>query len=229
MNDESTPPDAPGWEAIDRAVGMRYPAQVPHQFASSRPYELDGRAPLPAVTVWSSGAPSSWHYVSYGLSELFEKTSPDPSLSGFGIELTLRVPRTDDEAQPPTWGVTLMQTLGHYVLSRRRGFDSGHTIDLQGPITGTSQADCPITGVVLLPDPILRPIQTPHGDLLFLQLVGLHARELEVFEHLELEAQVGAMADLDAAMLTDPSRGCWLDDAERAKVIRRYKLGIGID
>lgn len=80
MNDESTPPDAPGWEAIDRAVGMRYPAQVPHQFASSRPYELDGRAPLPAVTVWSSGAPSSWHYVSYGLSELFEKTSPDPSL-----------------------------------------------------------------------------------------------------------------------------------------------------
>ena len=226
MSDDSSPPEAPGWTAIDRTVGSLYPGQVPHQFASERPCELDGRAPLPAVTVWSSKAPESWHYVSYGLSELFEKTSPEPSVSGFGIELTLRVPRGEADQHPPLWGVSLIQTLGHYVLSRRKGFDSGHTIHLGSSIDGSTSST--LTGIVCLPDPLLRQIQTPHGAVLFLQLVGVDERELEVLDGLELEQQVGMLADLDPTCTTDPTRTSWLDDAERAKIVRRYKLGVGI-
>lgn len=229
MSEETTPPDAPGWTAIDQAVGSLYPGQVPHQFASERPYELDGQAPLPAITVWSSKAPESWHFVSYGLSELFEKTSPEPSVSGFGIELTLRVPRGDADPHPPVWGVSLLQTLGHYVLSRRKGFDSGHTIDLEGPIDGSSAPPSALTGIVCLPDPLLRQISTPYGSVLFLQLVGVEARELKVMDELELERQVGLLADIDPSYMTDPRRESWLDHEERAKIVRRYKLGIGLE
>lgn len=229
MTNDETPPSAPGWEAIDRTVGSLYPSQTPHQFASERPYELDGQAPLPAVTVWSSNAPASWHYVGYGLSELFEKSSPDPTVSGFGIELTLRVPRAPDAERPPVWGATLIQTLGHYVLKRKRGFDSGHTVNLGGPIPGTGVDGCALTGLVCLPDPLLRQIQTPHGQVLFLQIVGLHADELALFGDLELTRQVGALADIDPALMTDPARASWLEDPNLAKILRRYKLGIAID
>jgi len=229
MSDDTSPPDAPGWSAIDRTVGSLYPGQVPHQFASERPYELDGQAPLPAVSVWSSKAPTSWHYVSYGLSELFEKTSPEPSVSGFGVELTLRVPRGDADPHPPVWGVSLIQTLAHYVLSRRKGFDSGHTIDLGAPIDGSSAPASALTGIVCLPDPLLRQISTPHGSVLFLQLVGVEDRELRVLDALELERQVALLADLDPTYMTDPARSSWIDHEEYSKIVRRYKLGIGLE
>ena len=63
-------PDAPGWDAIDRTLTSRYPSQVPHQFTSQVAYDLDKQSPLPAVCVWEAGSPKSWHYVTYGLTDL---------------------------------------------------------------------------------------------------------------------------------------------------------------
>ena len=221
---------APGWDAIDRAVGMVYPGQTPHQFTSRSPYDLDGRSPLPAVTVWEARAPDSWHYVSYGLTELFDKDSPIPDLSGFGIELTLRVPRLEGEQRPPEWGLRLIQMLGHYVLSRKKGFDSGHCVDLGGAITGDpDDATTQLVGLVCAPDPVLRPMDTVHGRVIFMQLVGLTSGELKVFQDLELDAQVGALADLVPSGLTDLRRDSWLEHPELSKVLRRYKLGIGLE
>jgi hypothetical protein len=114
------------------------------------------------------------------------------------------------------------------VLSRRKGFDSGHTIDLGGPIDGSSDPSSVLTGIVCLPDPLLRQISTPHGSVLFLQLVGVEARELKVMDGLELERQVGLLADIDPSYMTDPRRESWLDHEERSKIVRRYKLGVGL-
>ena len=108
--------DAPGWAAIDDALGRLYPRQVPHQFASQRAYELDGESPLPAIAVYEAVRPEHWHYVTYGLSELFEKTSRDAAVSGFGFELTMRVPRVAGETEPPSWPLRALQG-----LSSKRG------------------------------------------------------------------------------------------------------------
>ena len=117
--------DAPGWQAIDRLLVSRYPGQVPHQFTSTAPYEPSSPSPLPAVTAFESQRSAGWHLVTYGLSELFEKSSPNLGISGFGFELTLHVARGEDEARPPTWAVRFLQAVGRMQLDARGSLDTG--------------------------------------------------------------------------------------------------------
>jgi suppressor of fused len=52
-------------------------------------------SPLEEVTLHAVGEPAHWHLVTRGLTELEAKQSPNPKLSGWGFELTLRL--EDDE------------------------------------------------------------------------------------------------------------------------------------
>lgn len=223
--DSRYPVQAPGWAAIDRALGVLYPGQVPHQFTSERAYDLEGQAPLPAVAVYEGAGPACWHFVSYGLTELFEKSSPDAEHSGFGFELTLRLPKGAGEETPPVWAVKLMQALGHYVLSGHAGLDTGHVIDLGGPL---APPPCALEGVVLVPDPRLGAIDTPFGRMLFLQLFGLTRDELEPMAEWSLERKVGLVNEYDPLAITDPRRGSMREDRRKAAVYRRYELGVMI-
>lgn len=237
-DDPRYPVHAPGWAAIDRALGMLYPGQVPHQFTSGRAYDLEGQAPLPAVAVYEaprgSGGPAHWHFVSYGLTELFEKTSPDAEHSGFGFELTLRLPKRDGEDMPPAWAVRLVQALGHYVLSGHAGLDTGHVIDLGAPLAPPQPGPdgqprvCAIEGLVLVPDPRLPPLDTPFGRMLFLQLFGVTRDELEPMGGWDLQRKVGLVMEYDALAITDPTRGSMREDRRKAAVFRRYELGVMI-
>lgn len=231
------PPDhdeveAPGWDAIDRWVGGKLPStSAPHQFTSRTPYELDKPSPLPAITVWPTREPPGWLYVTYGLSELFEKSSNDPHVSGFGFELTLRIPRGDEDT-PPRWPLRLLHALGHHVLTHGKGFDSGHTMNLGGPIVppgADGPRECALVGFACVPDPLLGKIETVNGSLLFLRLFGLAADELDVLTQLELAPLVGCVGELDGHVVTDVGRGSWVEDAQKGKILRRYKLGISLE
>lgn len=231
MSDEAEIP-APGWDAIDRWVGGHFGAQVPHQFTSRTAYELETPSPLPAVTVWATSAPAGWLYVTYGLSELFDKSSNDPNVSGFGFELSLRLPSAtaaDADARPPTWPLRLLQSLGRHVLSTGSSFDSGHAIDLGASLVmpnSDGPQDCALTGLICLPDPLLGKIDTVHGSLLFLRLFGVTEDELKILDRLELGDLVACMAELSPMALTDPERASFAEHPERSKVLKRYALGI---
>ncbi len=235
MSDESSEDPsihAPGWEAIDRWVSSKLPAQTPHQFTSKTPYELDKASPLPAVTVWSTSSPPGWIYVGYGLSELFEKSSDDPKVSGFGFELSLRLPAKPGESEPPIWPLRLLQSLGHHVLSTREGFDSGHVMNLGGSIVppkSDGPSECVLAGLVCLPDPLLGKVHTPNGTLLFLRLFGVALDELAVLGELELGSLVACVAELEPLAITDPSRGSFMDDPQKSRILRRYRVGIALD
>lgn len=230
--------DAPGWDAIDRWVGAQLGGggQTPHQFTSRTPYELDAPSPLPAITVWPTRAPPGWLYVSYGLSELFDKSSDDPRTSGFGFELSLRIPPAPgpapgsaSDATPPLWPLRLLQSLGRHVLTTHASFDSGDAIDLGAslvPPASDGPPDSALTGLVCLPDPLLGKINTVNGSLLFLRVVGVTSDELEILDGLELGSLVACMAELSPAAVTDAHRGSHVDDPERGKILRRYRLGI---
>jgi len=236
-HDEHGEVDAPGWDAIDRWVGGHFSgelggAQVPHQFTSHTAYEIDSASPLPAITVWSTKAPPGWLYVTYGLSELFDKTTPDPNISGFGFELSLRIPKPPGQnggSKPPLWPLRLLQSLGRHVLSTRGGFDSGHALDLGASLVpGGSDGpeDSALTGMICLPDPLLGKIDTVHGSLLFLRLFGVTAEELAILSELELGSLVACVAELSPQAITDAGRGSFTDDPERGKILNRYRLGI---
>jgi hypothetical protein len=228
-DDSDYPIAAPGWKAIDDACAIVHPGALPHQFTSDTAYDLDSRNPLPAVCVWET-LTAQWHYVTYGLSELFEKSSPHAEVSGFGFELGLRLPKVasgvDGEQRPPTWPLALLQGIGHYVMSGHGELDTGHVVDLAGPITGSDALPTALEGVVCVPDVQLGKVDTQFGSVLFLLLVGLTRDELEVMGGWDLARKVGLVTELVPDGHTDLARRSWRTDPRKQAVFRRYELRI---
>src|SRR5262249_54453591 len=111
-----------------------------------------------------------WHFVTYGFSELYAKESKDPAVSGWGFELTFRLTRGPEET-PPNWSINFLMNLGKYVRRSNNPFGAGNVMDLNGPIAwGTDTA---IRAIAFTLDPQLETIDTPNGQVQFLQIVGL--------------------------------------------------------
>jgi hypothetical protein len=225
-DDQRYPLSAPGWADLDRALLHHHGGRVPHQFTSARAYDLEGSDPLPAICVFEGEGPRHWHYVGYGLSELFEKTSPRADVSGFGFELALRLRRADGEDTPPRWPLRLLQGIAHYVLSGHGPLDSGHCVDLGAALEPGVESQ--VTGVLCIPDPRLGKIDTTHGSVLFLQLWGVTGDELEAMQRWDLPRKVGFAAAVDPVGITDPRRESLRTDPRRVALFRRFDLGIQI-
>jgi len=225
-HDEQYPVSAPGWAALDRVGLTMYPGQTPHQFTSPTGYDLSSPNPLPAICVWE--APDQWHFVTYGLTELFEKSSADPEISGFGFEVTFRVPREAGEEKPPSWPIRLLQGIGHYALSGQGGLDTGHMIDLGGPIAPPLEGQAPteLSAIVTVPDPTFGKVDTQFGSILFLQLFGITAKELESMQNWPMERRVGLVREVEPFAVTRVERGAYEDDRKTAAAWRRHALGV---
>jgi suppressor of fused-like protein len=137
-----------------------------------------GPGPLEAVSLHRADPPEHWHLVTYGLTELQAKESPDRYVSGWGFELTFRLARSGEPDEPPLWAVDFLASLANYVWSSRHPFSAGHLMDLRGPVRTGSQSQ--ITAAVIIEDPGLRVLDGPFGSVQFLQVVGLTADELEL-------------------------------------------------
>lgn len=234
--DERYPVEAPGWRAIDGALAVLYRDAQPHQFASRTPYDLESTTPLPAITVYEAAGegaePAHWHYVTYGLSELFEKTSPQADVSGNGYELTFRLPR-EQTGEPPRWPLYLLHGIGGAVLSGSAALDTGHVVDLGDPLVPEAlappgAAPTALRGVLCVPDPRLGKIGTPYGSLLFLSLFGVTADEMEALQAWPMKHKVGLVADVAPLAITRPDRTTYRDDPRTAPAFRRHALGMDL-
>ena len=128
-----------------------------------------GEDPLDGISVYR--ARRHWHFVSYGLSELYDKESDEPDVSGFGkFELTFACAR-GDEAEPPAWAVDFLQNLARYVFETGNVFEANHQFDLGGPIARGKDDRGARGGVRTRPG--APPITTPFGRVDFLQIVGV--------------------------------------------------------
>lgn len=221
---------APGWQALDQRFCSLHPDAEPHQFSSATPYQLDSIHPLPAITVWEGTAPRSgtpiWHYLSYGLSELFEKTTGDAEHSGLGYELTFAIARSPDQARPPGWVLSMMQGLAAHLLKGELSLDTGSLVALGRGLLGDSARDDRPSGCVCVPDPVAGVLAGPFGRVLFLRLLGLCKDELQLCEKLELAPKIDMLAELAPDAITDPARAPWSADEQKAKIMRRHRLGI---
>src|SRR5215468_5337006 len=95
---------APGWDAISEALNTIYPGQAPKHYGTLISWRLGGPDPLDGISVWKRISPvPHWHFVSYGLSELFGKESNDAAVSGYGFELTFRLKTNAASDEPPMW------------------------------------------------------------------------------------------------------------------------------
>lgn len=189
--------DAPGWDAIEAAVAQIAPAQEPLHWGTNTLPGQDGIYGLSAYRV-----DDHWLLITFGLTELFSKESDDPEISGFGFELTLRLPAVED--QPPAWSLRLLKQLGSYVFDSGRVYSNGHRMDPGGPITGTP--DTRLTALAFTDDPQLPAIDTPHGSARFLTVVGITADELARMKATSTAEVLAELAATSPRLITDPSR-----------------------
>lgn len=202
---------APGMSAIATTLAQvyGYGAQPAH-WGTQSPMREGGEDPLEGVSAfWSDGADAGadghWHYVTYGLTELFEGETAfpyQPGVSGFGFELTFRL--VGNPGHPPEWPVAMLQRLARYVFRSSNVFRPGDHMDLNGTIGG--QNNTYITGALFMLDAALPPIDTIHGEVKFVQLVGITADELDAVKDWRCEGFLELMARRNPQLTTDLSR-----------------------
>ena len=157
---------APGRDAIEAAFAKRYPKTEPVCFES----ELRDRAAfggdeyLDGFAVYDTGK-GYQHIVTYGMSELY------PSMAAFGAEYS-------------KWGYEMTMKVRESYAKARYTFQTGNFFEPGAYIPGDGSSLHPelgsaITGLAIVSDTTVAPIETVHGRVAFLQLVGLTQLELD--------------------------------------------------
>ena len=196
---------SPGWQAIDDALAARYGDQEPRHVGYYPPMAVSNN--LQGCSAYR--AEGHWHYVSYGLSELYVP-GPDDDLdySGWGCELTLRV--ASDAAEPPPWAFTMLNEIAKWVNQSATVLAPGTRVDLRAPVTGYPHApEAPQTGLTVYAvtvDPELGGMDTPNGRVEFLQLVGVTEEEKKQMLASSTAAVLERLAADDPLLVTDPGR-----------------------
>lgn len=210
---------SPGWDAITEQCRVIYGAQEPKHYGTVIPYRLGGPDPLDGISIYRSGGIRPfWHFVTYGFSELYEKETDDPEVSGFGFELTCRSPIEESE-EPPLFVVNVLQNLARYVYNSGNFFSDGDHMDLNGPIRLDSGTK--ISAICFASDALLKPTTSANGRVEFLQLIGITSDELSAVKSWNTTGVIEQLRKLDPLLLTDLQRASILDQSSVAEEVSR--------
>jgi hypothetical protein len=174
-----TEEDAVGWMCIDAVLDKIYGTQEPKHFASVPHYALGGENPLDGISVYKSEAQESHlHFITYGFSDLYySEESVGNEFSKYGFELSFRLKQKDDNID---WACNFIQNIAKYVFSTNNYFEPLHVMPSNSPIRLEYPTD--LVAVAFFIDSELGVIDTPHGEVQFLQMVGLTSAEYEDFK-----------------------------------------------
>lgn len=207
-----TTEDTPGWQAIDSQLDKRYGNIEPRHYPPlcGLHYAAGGTDPIDGASIYDSDHQVFHrHIVSYGMSELYyNEEKAGGEFSKWGFEFTFRLAPFKGDESDPLWAVQVMNNLARYVFSSGKWFEENHFIPANGPIRLDTETE--ITGFVFALDPELGKMETVHGELSFLQLVGITNTEVE---QLKLNPTTDAVRELIATLkeqnpllITDLSR-----------------------
>lgn len=148
------------------------------------------------------------HLVSYGMSHLYyNEEAAGQEYSKWGLEFSFRVkPFEADGEDDPFWVIQLMNNLASFINETKVWFEEYQFLPLGGTIRAETETD--IVGVAFINDIDLGEIDTPHGKVNFLQLVGLNSTQLKRLEDNSSKEEVKAV--LDEIRLTNPKFICEL-------------------
>lgn len=197
-----------GWDAITEEFERIYPGQTkPKHYATIIKWIMGGNDPLDGISVYDGG--DFWHFVSYGLTEIYGKETEDKEVSGYGYELTLKLKKNwyeDEEAE-------LKNICGILQMIARLTFTKGE-IFLPNEFIYTGQKEgidagqrSKLTGFITVADPSVRAIDTKNGRVEFLELVGMTDAELKTL------STVGSVKDIYERLGSD------LTDYGRASLV----------
>lgn len=206
-----------GRAALDRALDAIYPTERDFRMGLL-PVPGESEPALREVVAYRAAAPQPhWHYISYGLSELDDKVSDNPEVSGFGIELTLRL--DDDRDEPAPWPVNFLRWLAGTVWNDRSPFGDGHSMPLDARLL---EAVSPgVEGLAFRRDRALGSFATSNGRLTCLEVLPLTADEYALFGRWDATAIFAEMQREDPSLLWRIGRRSILAGPRAAEILER--------
>ncbi len=204
--------DAVGWLSIDAALDNVYGQKEPRHYGPlcGLHFMAGGSDPIDGASIYDSDKQEFHrHIVSYGMSDLYyNEEKAGGEFSKWGFEFTFRLkPYTGDEGDP-LWAVHMMNNLARYVFNSSRWFEENQFVPAKGPIRLETETE--ITGLVFALDPELGKIQTPHGEVSFLQMVGITEKELQRLQENPtreaVEQLINELKETNPLLITDLNR-----------------------
>lgn len=176
--------EAAGWKAIEAEFERVYPGQTnPEHYGTLIKWILGGNDPLDGISVYDGG--DYWHFVSFGQTEIYDKESENPDISGYGYELTfkLKKDRYEDEDGEIKCICGILQTIARLTFTKGEIFRPFEYI-YTGQTTGIdAHQRSNLTGFICVSDPTVNTIQTPNGQVEFLELIGMTDSELKTLSN----------------------------------------------
>lgn len=180
MKDWENEMDERGWKAIEEECLRVYPTQSePRHYGTLISWALGGNDPLRGVSVYDGG--DYFHFVTFGLSELFEKESDNREISGYGMEFTLKLAKVDVDEQEEEiiHMVSILQTLARFTFEDGEVFRPYEYVYTGQDLGMDREGKSKITGFITAPDPDFQTLQTPNGRVEFVEFIGCTDKELK--------------------------------------------------
>lgn len=190
MDDKKEKLNAAGWDAITEACEKIYPTQKdPKHYGTLINWNFGGNDPLEGISIYDGG--DYWHFVTYGLSELYDKETDNKDISGYGMEFTFKLKKDnyeDEEAEIK--GICgILQAIARITFTRGelfRSYEYLYTGQTQGIDTKMKSN---ITGFITIPDKELESIITPNGKVDFVEFIGVANNELLAIQNKEIDVK----------------------------------------
>jgi len=198
---------APGWDAIEACFESLYPGQKPKHYGTLIPSRaiFGGNEYLDGISVYRSPK-GHLHLVTFGMSNLYaDEDAFGGEWSNWGYEMTIRLPLCEETDF--MWAIDMLSNLARYTFTTKRFFEPMQFISAKGnPIK--SGSDSLLTGLLIIEDPELPCVDTVHGRLGFMQVVGITRAELDAVSSNEerLKKLVEIMGKDDPFFVTDLKR-----------------------
>jgi hypothetical protein len=190
VNKENEKVSTVGWDEIVAECERIYPEQKdPLHYGSLISWQLGGNDPLNGISIYEGA--DYWHFVTFGMSELYEKESENQDLSGYGMEFTLKLKKdsnADQEAETKCI-CGILQAIARITFTKGEIFKTYeylYTGQTQG-IDVKMQSN--IVGFITIPDTLLNSLHTTNGELEFIEFVGVTNDELLVLVENRLDVQ----------------------------------------
>ena len=181
---------AQGWDAITNECERVYPNQKnPKHYGTLINWKLGGNDPLEGISIYDGG--DYWHFVTYGLSELYEKETENNDISGYGMEFTFKLKKDNykNEEAEIKCICGILQSIARITFTKGEVFNAYeylYTGQTQGIDT---EMKSNITGFITISDNKLNPINTSNGKVDFVEFIGATDSELIALKNKELDVK----------------------------------------
>ena len=144
---------------------------------------------MDGISVYDGG--DYWHFVTYGLSELYDKESDIEEISGYGMEFTFKLKKDnyENEENEIQCVCGILQSIARITFTKGELFNVYEYL-YTGQTTGIdSKQKSNITGFITVPDDKFKEINTPNGKVCFVEFVGVTDNELKAIHNKEIRVK----------------------------------------